>query len=171
MTHAAAAHRRLDRQAAHALGEAPGHALLHSRDTLKDIRTMGAPRVHLATLSIRTSTKGRQYLAGWLGKSRVIAFEGEADKFGNPTWDIFVAEPEPREGTPGARQGPSERDADNGRTEAPPNAGARPGSFNRAPRPESAYPCSVSCPVCALGVWRRLISTWNSLRFKHLEQS
>jgi hypothetical protein len=33
---------------------------------------------------------------GWLGKAKVVGFEGEADRFGSPTWDIFVAEPEPR---------------------------------------------------------------------------
>ena len=112
-------------------------ALLPSRFRGKDMRTMSAPRVLLTTLSVRTSAKGASTV-GFLGKSRVVAFEGEADRFGNPTWDIFVAEPEPREGTPGARQGLSERDADNGRTEAPPNAGARSGDFHRAPRAESA---------------------------------
>ena len=77
---------------------------------------MTGSRVLLTTLSVRTSAKGNAYLAGWLGKASVVAFPGEADKFGNPTWDIFVAEPEPREGAPGARQSLSERDADNGRT-------------------------------------------------------
>ena len=87
---------------------------------------------------MRTAAKGNaNYLSGFLGKSSVVAFEGEADRFGNPTWDIFVAEPEPREGTPGARQGPSERDADNGRT----GAAQRRRAFWRlhgAPRAESA---------------------------------
>ena len=59
---------------------------------------MANARVLLTTLSVRTSAKGRPYLSGFLGKSRVVAFEGEADRFGNPTWDIFVAEPEPRDG-------------------------------------------------------------------------
>ena len=67
------------------------------------MRTMSNPRVLLTTLSVRTSARGRQFLSGFLGKSRVIAFEGEADRFGNATWDIFVAEPEPRDGSPGGR--------------------------------------------------------------------
>lgn len=52
----------------------------------------GKPRVHLMTLSVRTSGKGNAYLAGWLGKASVVAFAGEPDKFGNPTWNVFLAE-------------------------------------------------------------------------------
>ncbi len=48
-------------------------------------------KVLLMTLSERTSGKGRRYFSGWLGKASVVAFEGEPDKFGNPTWDLFVA--------------------------------------------------------------------------------
>jgi hypothetical protein len=58
---------------------------------------VSSPRVLLATLSVRTSAKGRQYLSGWLGRARVVGFAGEPDKWGNPTWDVFVAEPEPRQ--------------------------------------------------------------------------
>jgi hypothetical protein len=54
------------------------------------------PCVLLLTLSARTSAKGRLYLSGWLGKASVVAFPGEPDKHGNPTWDLFVSTPEPR---------------------------------------------------------------------------
>jgi hypothetical protein len=57
---------------------------------------MSGNRVLLMTLSCRTSAKGNSYLAGWLGKASVVAFAGEPDKFGNPTWDVFLAEPEPK---------------------------------------------------------------------------
>ena len=50
------------------------------------------PRVLLLTLSERTSGKGNRYLSGWLGKASVVAFAGEPDKHGNPTWDLFVSE-------------------------------------------------------------------------------
>ena len=53
---------------------------------------MSGPRVHLVTLSVRQSAKGNQYLSGWLGKASVVAFAGEPDKFGNPTWNIFLIE-------------------------------------------------------------------------------
>src|SRR5690348_5379754 len=54
-------------------------------------------RVLLLQLSERTSAKGRPYLGGWLGKASVVAFQAEEpDKFGNPVWDVFVAEPQPR---------------------------------------------------------------------------
>jgi hypothetical protein len=89
------------------MGEPPGLALVISSNRMKDLRTMGSPRVLLTTLSARTSAKGQPHLSGFLGKSRVVAFEGEADRVGNPTWDIFVAEPEPR-------QRPSGREADVG---------------------------------------------------------
>jgi hypothetical protein len=59
------------------------------------------PKVLLMTLSERTSAKGRRYFSGWLGKASVVAFEGEPDKFGNPSWDVFVNEPQPREGLAG----------------------------------------------------------------------
>ena len=54
------------------------------------------PRVLLMQLSERTSGKGNRYLSGWLGKASVVAFAGEPDKHGNPTWDLFVSEPQPR---------------------------------------------------------------------------
>src|SRR3954453_17033169 len=47
-------------------------------------------------LSERTSAKGNAYLSGWLGKASVVAFRGEDDRHGNPTWDVFVSTPEPR---------------------------------------------------------------------------
>ena len=58
---------------------------------------MNAPRVLLMQLSERTSAKGNRYLAGWLGKASVVAFQAEEpDKFGNPVWEVFVSEPQPR---------------------------------------------------------------------------
>src|SRR3954471_7121800 len=55
------------------------------------------PRVLLLQLSQRTSAKGNAYLAGWLGKASVVAFQAEEpDKWGNPVWDVFVSTPEPR---------------------------------------------------------------------------
>ena len=63
---------------------------------------MNGPRVLLATLSVRTSTKtGRPYVTGWLGKSRLIGFSGEPDKFGNRTINLYLqAVPEQREDKP-----------------------------------------------------------------------
>jgi hypothetical protein len=58
---------------------------------------MTSPRVLLMRLSCRTSAKGNEYLSGYLGAARVIAFKAkEPDKFGNPQWEVFVAEPEPK---------------------------------------------------------------------------
>jgi hypothetical protein len=52
-------------------------------------------RVLLMRLSIRQSARGTEYLSGFLGLSRVVAFKGkEPDKFGNEQWEVFVAEPE-----------------------------------------------------------------------------
>ena len=47
-------------------------------------------------LSVRTSAKGRAYLSGYLGKAKVVAFAGEADRY-RTTWDVFVSEPKPRQ--------------------------------------------------------------------------
>src|SRR3954467_4085584 len=54
------------------------------------------PRVLLMQLSERTSARGSRYLSGWLGRASVVAFRGEDNKHGNPTWDVFVSEPQPR---------------------------------------------------------------------------
>jgi hypothetical protein len=99
---------------------------------------MSGNRVLLTTLSVRTSAKGNQYLAGWLGKASVVAFAGEPDKFGNPTWDVFLCEPEPRLAAQKAPQGPQERDEAPARVSAPSNAQTRPGGSERAYRPGSA---------------------------------
>lgn len=120
------------------MGEAPGQGLVRSRDRMKDMRTMASSRVLLTTLSVRISAKGRQYLAGWLGKASVVAFAGEPDKWGNETWDVFLAQPEPRDGPPVRERSPSGDDAHAGRTSAPAEARARPGDFHRAPRREGA---------------------------------
>ena len=55
-----------------------------------------APKVLLTTLTERTSAKGNVYLAGWLGKARVVGFRGEEDEHGQPTWNLYLQEPEPR---------------------------------------------------------------------------
>lgn len=70
---------------------------------------MSGPRVLLATLSIRTSAKGNAYLSGWLGKAQVVGFPGEADKYGNATWNLYVAEPEQRDAPSGASARPVSR--------------------------------------------------------------
>ena len=62
------------------------------------------------TLSQRTSGKGNAYLSGWLGKASVVAFPGEADKFGNATWDLFVSPAPPRQ-QPSTVGGPAQREA------------------------------------------------------------
>lgn len=137
MSHAAAAHRNLDRRFIDALardGE-PGHvgALLPSRNRLKDMRTMSASRVLLTTLSRRTSTKGNEYLAGWLGKASVVAFPGQPDKFGNPTWDLFLSQPEPRDGLPAPRRQATERQAASAGPGALPATGTHPGGCGSPP--------------------------------------
>jgi hypothetical protein len=95
---------------------------------------MTNPRVLLTTLSARTSAKGRRYLAGWLGKASVVAFAGEPDRYGNPTWDVYLSEPEP----PKAAARPPERDSTAGwPTPEPPSAGTRSGPPQRPFRHET----------------------------------
>ncbi len=71
---------------------------------------MSRPRVLLTRLSVRTSAKGRQYLAGWLGKASVVAFKGEPDKYGDEAWDLYLSEPEPRDGRQGADSASTHRE-------------------------------------------------------------
>ena len=92
--------------------------------------------VLLTTLSVRTSAKGNAYLAGWLGKASVVAFPGEADKFGNPTWDPFLSQPAAHDGSSTPRQSPPARGDASGRLSAPSSPSGRPGgSCRAAPRP------------------------------------
>ena len=93
---------------------------------------MNTARVPLMTLSCRTSTKGNEYLSGWLGKAAVVAFPGEPDKFGNPTWDVFVRQPEPRDGSPTPRRPVVEREVTSGDRSVPPPTGTRPGGSGQA---------------------------------------
>jgi hypothetical protein len=54
-------------------------------------------RVLLMRLSIRKSASGTEYLSGFLGAARVVAFKAkEPDCYGNDQWEVFVAEPEPK---------------------------------------------------------------------------
>jgi hypothetical protein len=99
----------------------------------------GGARVLLLMLSERTSTKGRRYMSGWLGRASVVAFEAEEpDRFGNKQWEVFVSTPEPR------AEGKSAKLADSGGgEERPARATARPverrdgwdASRYRRPRP------------------------------------
>ena len=58
---------------------------------------MSKPLVPLMRLSERTSTKGRRYLSGWLGKTSVVTFEAtEPEKYGNKVGKLFLSAPEPR---------------------------------------------------------------------------
>jgi len=67
---------------------------------------MTGDRVLLMTLSERTSAKGTSYMSGFLGRARVVAFKSkELDKYGNPQWELFVSEPEPRPEQPSGFRG------------------------------------------------------------------
>ena len=67
-----------------------------------DLRAQGrqpmsaGPRVLLTAAQRAHQRPGNRYLSGWLGKASVVAFAGEPDRHGNPTWDLFVSEPQPR---------------------------------------------------------------------------
>lgn len=52
-------------------------------------------RVLLAVLTERVSGRGQRYLAGWLGASNLIGFEGEPDGQGRATWNVFLTERQP----------------------------------------------------------------------------
>jgi hypothetical protein len=86
-------------------------------------------RVLLMRLSCRTSSKGREYLSGYLGCSRVVAFKAaEPDKFGNEQWEVYVAEPEPK-GEAEQRQAPRQEQAP-----APRHGTDRAGRYDPAPQ-------------------------------------
>jgi hypothetical protein len=123
----------------HELDRAGWRALDRDRDPGRvpaagKVSEMTNPRVLLTTLSVRTSAKGRPYLSGWLGKASVVAFAGQPDKHGNPTWDVFLAEPEPREGPPRPPAPLLERDPGPAGSGVPSNTDATPEASQRLSR-------------------------------------
>ena len=48
-------------------------------------------KVLIATLWHRTSERGNEYLSGFLGKARIIAFRGEPTADGTPTWNLYLS--------------------------------------------------------------------------------
>ena len=57
-------------------------------------------RVLFATLSECTSGRGTTYLRGWAGASNLVAFRGEDDEQGRPTWQLFLVERQRRDASP-----------------------------------------------------------------------
>jgi hypothetical protein len=94
-------------------------------------------RVLLATLTERTSARGNAYLSGWAGASNLVAFRGEDDDQGRPTWQLFLVERQPKQDDHAPTQRPKEREGTAARPTASPGTGARPASSYRAPRRES----------------------------------
>ena len=95
MTHASARHRQFDRAASAAAGEPAGHALLRSRDRMKDMRSMQQPSIVLAELWERTSQAGRTYYTGFMGRRRVaLVAAGEREHKGATVkvWNLVLAD-------------------------------------------------------------------------------
>lgn len=151
MSHTSAAHRSLDRRYAEALARdggdlAHGHALVMSRNRLKDARTMTTPRkprVLLVEVEIRTSERtGKAWYSAWLGKARLIGFEAEeANARGHRVIQFYAEEPEPREGAPAPLRRAQGREATDAGSTAPLASTARPGGSYRASQRESDAAC------------------------------
>lgn len=62
-------------------------------------------KVLFATLTECTSGRGSTYLRGWAGASNLVAFRGEDDEHGRPTWQLFLVERPPRAGASAAAHG------------------------------------------------------------------
>ena len=93
-------------------------------------------KVLLATLTEHVSAKGKPYLRGWAGASNLVA-RGENDAEGRPTWNLYLAERQPREGAQAPARRPQEREATSARATEPASAGTPSASFYYAPRRES----------------------------------
>lgn len=48
-------------------------------------------KVLIATMWHRTSERGNEYLSGFLGKARIVAFRGEPTADGIPTWNLYLS--------------------------------------------------------------------------------
>jgi hypothetical protein len=89
-------------------------------------------KVLLATLTECTSGRGNTYLRGWAGASNLVAFRGEDDDQGRPTWQLFLVERQPREVSQASARRPQEREATSPQASEPASAGTRPTSSCRA---------------------------------------
>jgi hypothetical protein len=94
-------------------------------------------KVLLATLTECTSGRGNMYLRGWAGASNLVAFRGEDDAEGRPTWNLYLVERQPREGSQASARRPQEREATSPQASEAAKAGTRSASSYRAPRRES----------------------------------
>lgn len=97
----------MDRQFAEALARdrdeldrGGGGALVRSRHRGKDMRSMmDQAKVLLAELAECVSARGKPYLRGWAGASNLVAFRGEPDEQGRPTWKLYLVERQARDGS------------------------------------------------------------------------
>jgi hypothetical protein len=88
-------HRNLDRQHTEARDghHADGPDINRPRRWRTDTSGQQS-KVLLVELRERTSAKGLRYLAGWMGKARLVAFAGEADETGHRMWSVYASEPD-----------------------------------------------------------------------------
>jgi hypothetical protein len=91
-------------------------------------------KVLLATLTEAVSGRGNTYMRGWLGASNLVAFAGEPDEQGRPTWNLYLVERQPRDGAATAAKKPHERNAG---PLPPAGTAARSGDRYNAPKRES----------------------------------
>ena len=91
-------------------------------------------RVLFATLTECVSGRGSAYLRGWAGASNLVAFAGEPDEQGRPTWDLYLTERQPRDGTPAPPQRAQARESASGQPAVPSAPGGRPGAPYRQER-------------------------------------
>lgn len=75
-------------------------------------------RVLFAVLTECVSAGGKAYLRGWAGASNLVAFRGEDDDQGRPTWNLYLAERPPKHDGQGSASRPRTADAWPGRQDA-----------------------------------------------------
>ena len=91
-------------------------------------------KVLLATLTEAVSGRGNTYLRGWLGASNLVAFAGEPDEQGRPTWNLYLVERQARDAAATGSRKPQERGAG---SQPPVRSGGGSGGRYSAPRRES----------------------------------
>ena len=94
-------------------------------------------KVLFATLTECESARGNVYLRGWAGASNLVAFRGEDDDQGRPTWNLYLVERQPKEDGRASARRPPEREARSARATEPASAGTTSASSYRALRRES----------------------------------
>jgi hypothetical protein len=100
---------------------------------------MSAPdnKVLMTVLWERVSGRGNEYLSGFLGRARVVAFRGEPTPDGIKTWNVYLSPAKEQEEAGERREARQPRQQPTGSTSSPSASPPPAGRVQRPQRPDA----------------------------------